>query len=248
MTTVGVDLAAQPKDTGLATIDWSNRRAIVRELIVDADDDLIVHAVAKAEKAGIDCPFGWPKPFVTFISSHQDASVVIPKEVAGSDWRRRLLFRTTDTVIRRATGLMPLTVAADRIGHTALRCAVLLAQLALRDMAVDRAGGGRVVEVYPAASLKQWGLRHRRYKGAANQPNRNALVDELSIAAPWLSLGDYELVCRRSDHALDAVIAGLTARASFLGLATQPSKEEADVAAIEGWIALPTSSLQALNG
>jgi hypothetical protein len=70
----------------------------------------------------------------------------------------------------------------------------------------------------------------------------------LLIAAPWLSLGDYESVCRRSDHALDAVIAGLTARASFLGLATQPSKEQAEVAAIEGWIALPTSNLQVLNG
>jgi predicted nuclease with RNAse H fold len=244
--TVGVDLAAQPRDTGLATIEWSNAGAVVRDLIVGVDDDLVVAAIAEADKAGIDCPFGWPMPFVKFVSSHQDGAVVVPDDVTGLDWRRSLLFRTTDTVVRTDTGLVPMTVAADRIGHTALRCALLLAQLALRDVAVDRRGGGRVVEVYPAASLKRWGLRHSRYKGAANQQYRTNLVDELLRAAPWLRLHSHEVVCRRSDHALDAIIAALTARAALLGLTTQPSKEQADVAAIEGWIALPTSSLQAL--
>lgn len=248
MITVGVDLAAQPKDTAIALIEWSAESAAVRDLIVGADDDIIVQAVADADKVGIDCPLGWPAPFVAFVSSHHNGQVVIPDGMTGPDWRRNLVFRTTDEAVRSSTGLIPLSVAADRIGHTAIRCAGLLARLALEGRAVDRRGGGVVVEVYPSASLKQWGLPHRGYKGAADKSNLGALVDTLSSAAPWLRLSEYGSICRRSDHAIDAVIAAMTARAALLGLVTKPSDEQSDVAAIEGWIALPTSGLQQLIG
>lgn len=168
--------------------------------------------------------------------------------MSGRDWRHKLAYRTTDDAVRRLTGLVRLSVAADRIGHTAMQCAGLLVQLALEGRVVDRRGGGVVVEVYPSASLKQWGLPHRGYKAAANQPNLAVLVDALLQAAPWLSLDEYGSICRKSDDALDAVLAGMTARAALLDLVTAPSLEQADVAAIEGWIALPTSELRALKG
>jgi len=247
MITVGVDLAAEPKSTAIALIDWAAESAVVSELVVGADDSRIIRAVSGAKKVGIDCPLGWPAPFVAFISSHHDGHVVIPDGVSGRDWRHKLAYRTTDDAVRQITGLVPLSVAADRIGHTAMRCAGLLAQLALEGQAVDRRGGGVVVEVYPSASLKQWGLPHRGYKGAANQSNLAVLVDALLAATRWLSLGEYESVCRRSDDAIDAVVAGMTARAALMGQVTAPSEEQADVAAIEGWIALPTSELQELK-
>jgi Protein of unknown function (DUF429) len=62
----------------------------------------------------------------------------------------------------------PLSVAADRIGHTAMRCAGLLIQLASQERPVDRRGTGVVVKVYPAASLKQWRLPYRGYKLPCN--------------------------------------------------------------------------------
>jgi hypothetical protein len=86
-------------------------------------------------------------------------------------------------------------------------------------------------------------LAYRRYKGTANTTARHQLVDTLTAAAPWLSLGDHEPECRRSDHALDAVIAALNARAAALGLATTPAAEQLDAARTEGWIALPTGNL-----
>ena len=49
--------------------------------------------------------------------------------------------------------------------------------------------------------------------------------------------------CRRSDHALDAVIAALNARAAALGLTATPGAEQLDAARTEGWIALPTGNL-----
>jgi predicted nuclease with RNAse H fold len=246
--TVGVDLAAEPKITAVALIDWTAAGAVVRALDVGADDSRIIQAVAGAAKVGIDCPLGWPAPFVAFISSHHDGHVVIPDGVSGRDWRHKLAYRTTDDVVHQLVGRLPLSVAADRIGHTAMRCAGLLAQLALKGRAVDRSGAGVVVEVYPAASLKQWGLPYRGYKGAANRSSLATLVESLSMAAPWLSLGTHESLCRASDDAIDAVVAGMTARAALLGLATVPTEEQADVAAIEGWIALPTSELEALKG
>jgi hypothetical protein len=119
----------------------------------------------------------------------------------------------------------------------------LLGRLAAAGQPVDRSGAGVVVEVYPAAALKHWGLTYRRYKGTAHTTIRHQLVDTLTAAAPWLSLGDHEPVCRRTDHALDAVIAALNARAAALGLTTGPAPNQFDAARTEGWIALPTGTL-----
>jgi predicted nuclease with RNAse H fold len=207
------------------------------------DDDAIVEAILQADKAGVDCPIGWPSEFVAFVSAHHTGHVVTPDDVAGRDWRRDLAFRHTDLAVRDATGLVPLSVSADRIGHAAMRCAGLLARLARKGQPVDRGGDGTVVEVYPAASLKQWGLPYRGYKRTKDRAVLGRLVDELLSEAPWLILGPYESICRYSDDALDAVIAALTARAAAQGLTARPTREQATVAAAEGWIAYPTAPL-----
>ena len=250
MLTVGVDLAAEAARTAVAWIDWDETTAVVRALLVGAADADILAAIMEADKAGIDCPLGWPDEFVSFVSAHRAGGVDITADVAGRDGRRRLAWRRTDEEVRQRTGLIPLSVAADRIGHAAMRCAGLLARLAGEGQAADRSGAGVVVEVYPAASLKIWGLPYRGYKQAgprASTATLGQLVDAVLGAAPWLDLGSHEGVCRRSDHAIDAVIAALAARAAALGLATRPAVEQAEAARTEGWIALPTSSLGALK-
>jgi predicted nuclease with RNAse H fold len=241
--TVGVDLAAEPRNTAVARIRWTQTSAEVQSVGVGADDPVLVEEIAASDKAGIDCPLGWPRRFVEFVAQHQAGAFVAPADVAGKDWRRQLALRQTDLIIRSATGLIPLSVAADRIGLAAMRCAGLLSRLAATGHPIDRSGAGVVVEVYPAAALKHWGLTYRRYKGTANTTVRYELVDTLTAAVPWLSLGDHEHACRRSDHALDAVIAAINARAAALGLTTTPAAEQLDAARAEGWIALPTGNL-----
>ncbi len=243
MLTVGVDLAAEAVRTALAAIRWEGSGATVRDVTAGADDDAIAAAVNGADKAGIDCPFGWPDAFVAFLAEHRAGHVVAPGDVAGRDWRRRLANRVTDLEVRRRTGLVPLSVAADRIGYPAMRCAGLLARLARHGIPVDRDGSGRVVEVYPAAALHGWGLPHRGYKGGLNL---GTLVDRLAAAAPWLSFGAYADLCRASHDAFDAVVAALVARAAALGLVTRPDPAQAGAAATEGWIALPTGPLASL--
>ena len=210
-------------------------------------DAAIGEVALVAVKLGLDCPLGWPDDFVAFLNEHQDGHVVAPRDVAGKDWRRRLAYRATDRAVREATGLTPLSVAADRIGLTAMRAAGLLARFAEAGQPVDRAGGGVVVEVYPAASLRRWGLPHEGYKGKDKQLTRDALIQELLRAAPWLDLADHADLCSQSDDALDAVIAAMTSRAAAVRHVSLPadSTQQAQ-AGREGWIALPTTPLASL--
>lgn len=247
MRTVGVDLAADPAATALARIDWVPGRAFVRQLVVGVDDDAIVAAMRQSiDKVGIDCPLGWPTAFVEFVSAHHAGLLTAPAEVAERAGRRRLAYRVTDEVTHQVVGRWPLSVSADRIGHAAMRAAGLLARLARDGHPVDRSGDGVVVEVYPAAALMLWGLPHRRYKGRANLPRLAELVDRLLAEADRLHLGDFQALCRTSDHAVDAVIAALTARAAGCGLVRRPAPDQLGAASTEGWIALPTSPLRDL--
>lgn len=52
-----------PKRTALASIEWTDGRAVIKDIICPADDDVIVKAIEQADKTGIDCPLGWPAAF-----------------------------------------------------------------------------------------------------------------------------------------------------------------------------------------
>lgn len=249
MPTAGVDLAAAPANTALAVVEWSvDGSAAVTELAAGVDDDAIVELIGRVTRAGgrtgIDCPLGWPERFVEFLLAHRDGTA--PTDLGTPDARRPLLFRRTDLAVI-AAGHRPLSVAADRIAHPAVRVAGILARLSEPGCPVDRSGQGSVVEVYPAAALRHWGLTSRAYKGTANAGARSGLVGNLLATIPWLRVsgGQRELL-RRSDHALDALVSALVARAVVIGAATVPPAADAAVAAIEGWIALPTTALDLL--
>jgi predicted nuclease with RNAse H fold len=239
MWTVGVDLSAENTKTCLASIEWHPGRAHVENLRTEVSDTTIIKLAQSATKIGIDCPFGWPVPFLDFITEHDRGDVRV-RDGMPIAWRRKLTNRGTDLFIRDVTGLVPLSVSADRIAHAAMRCAALLAELIGNGVPVDRTGQtGKIVEVYPAASLFQWGLTHKGYKRAARVVKLRELVDNLLAAAPWLELGEYEDLCRRNDDAFDAIIASLTARATVCNQTLAPTDEQAALAAREGWIALP---------
>lgn len=239
MRTVGVDLAAEPAKTATAVIEWSDRTAsaVVRR---DQTDDDIVALVGDADRVGLDCPIGWPDSFVEFLSAQRDGGQLPPTDLAG---RRLLAYRETDRAVTTLTGLRPLSVSADRIGHAAMRAVGLLSRLGASGHDVRRDGQGLVIESYPAAALKVWGLSHRRYKGRDQLDALGRMVDELVLALPGLDLGAAEAVCRRSDDAFDAVICALIARAATLGLVHSPNAEQSPRAATEGWIVVPDCAL-----
>lgn len=249
MLTAGVDLATEASRTAPAVIDWQGGSAALVDLRLGVDDEQVVALASVAAVLGIDCPFGWPEAFVSFVTDHQQGAVTVPADELGADWRRHLAFRETDRVVRATTGFTPLSVAADRIGLTAMRCAHLLTAMAERGHVVDRSGAGGVIEVCPAASLHCWGLPSRGYKRAGGIQARRVLFAQLRATAPWLAITDEDSgLCIASDDALDAVVAALTSRAAAVGRCHLPSSERADLARREGWIMLPDTELTSLVG
>src|SRR5215472_2438950 len=143
-----------PERTALASIEWTSTRAVIRDVICPASDNVILDAIERADKSGIDCPFGWPDAFVEFVTAHRLGHVDLSTGGLGAGWRRELTMRRTDAFVRDKLHVVPLSVSADKIAHVALRCAVLLARLDTAGRPVDRCGAGLVVEMYPAASLR----------------------------------------------------------------------------------------------
>jgi Protein of unknown function (DUF429) len=249
MHTLGVDLSADPRKTAVCLVEWEDGTARVHRPVLGLDDDSLLsrllgeHEHGRPDWTGIDAPFGWPQLFVAAVSGWEE----------GRSWpptpRPELRYRVTDILVTQQSR-RPLSVSSDRIAVTAMRCAGLLTSLADRrrlGRALDRAGGDRVVEVYPGAALPLWSdevgelhLDPQGYK-AADDAKRRALVATLLQAAPWLRLdSDTRELCERNDDALDALLAALITRAAAIGETLRPeTAAERAAAAAEGWIHLP---------
>lgn len=246
MLTAGVDLAAEPKGTALAVVEWGSDRAVLTELHLGVDDRQIVETTSLVAKIGIDCAFGWPVEFVEFVANHSGHPEDTGAIDGGMDWRRTLSYRETDRVVRELTGRWPLSVSTDRLGLTAMRCAGLLARIQASGIPVDRAGSGAVVEVYPGASLRLWGLDTTGYRTSADA--RAGLLAAMREAAPWFDTGEFAPLMVASGDAFDAVIAAMASRNAALGGWVGPAPEQLERARREGWIALPVGPLGDLLG
>ena len=96
---------------------------------------------------------------------------------------------------------------------------------------------GVLVEAFPAAQLKHWGLPLSQYSGPGGQANRNVIVAEL-MATRGLQVDEADLeIMRKNADALDAVLCSYAARAVIKDLL------EAEIPPFnawhtEGWIAV----------
>lgn len=244
----GVDLAAEPKGTAVATIDWSSDRVELVDLQLGVGDQQIMDACANSVKVGIDCALGWPVDFIDFLNRHSNlvGLETAPAFDGGSDLRRNLAHRETDRHVREVTGRWPLSVSTDRLGMTAIRCAGLLSKWQTAGTPIDRTGSGKLVEIYPGSSLRLWGFDTAGYR--SSEAIRARLLADIKVQAPWLALGSHETLMIDSCDAFDSVIAALAARSAQLGRYEAPSKAQVERAKIEGWVALPQGRLRDLIG
>ncbi len=234
---LGIDAAVDPVNTGLAIARQSHGTWRIDSLETGQKKSGIAHQAAilldpsQPILLAIDAPLGWPTEFATNLSVHR----------AGESLKNepQLLFaRETDRIVYQHTGLTPLSVSADRIARTAV--AALAVVDALRNALgqplpllfdpTDCQGGG-LIEVYPAATLKQRGLPSRGYKKPEARASRNDIVDSIGQE---LELNGHEAACLDSDHCLDAVLCVLTAMDFLEGTCLSPPTPER--AAREGWI------------
>ncbi len=178
MKTLGIDLSANPAKTGACEIDWTTGAVTLLER--PTTDEQIVAAARDADMVAFDVPLGWPDAFVEAIVAHHDGAGWPPAGTEPPADRVPLRYRTTD-LVTRAGGAQPLSVSSDLIGVAAMRGARLQLLLAEAGVPVDRSGmTGRVIEAYPAAALRAWGLASSKYKGRANAKSCSALAAELS--------------------------------------------------------------------
>lgn len=237
MRTTGVDLAAQPAQTGLCVIEWVGTPQCT-ELMVGVGDEEIVDAAAGSERSGIDAPFGYPAAFAAFVAAHHALDGSARPGVDTAPYR----LRATDTWVWRRYGRRPLSVSTDLIGVTALRCARLQLMVAERTgKGVDRTGRGRLAEVYPAAALGVWGLTATGYKGRspASRRLRSDMVTAL-IARHGIVLTEmHRTLAGDVDDAFDALVAAIVGREVATGRTEWPPPELEDAARREGWIHVP---------
>lgn len=243
--TVGIDLAAQPANTGVCVIDW--QAGVVEHLGRNApggDDELVAIITGPGvARAGIDTPLGWPDAFIEAVTAHHADRPWPGDDVDPDDHRRTLRLRLTDTDVSTRTGRHPMSVSADRIAVAAMRGARI--QTRVRAVtgdrsSVDRSGtSGLVAETYPAAALAVWGLTATGYKGAAEGDRRAAVVEALTVRSGLRLTDDEVTTMVGSDHVLDAFICALVARAVVDGATDGPAPEDLERAQREGWIHVP---------
>lgn len=243
MLVAGIDLAAEPKGTALAILEFENNKAKLVFLSQGLDDQALIDQTINSDKIGIDCAFGWPIEFAKFIATHQDPTNETEID-GGMDFRRTLSFRETDRQIRELTGRWPLSVSTDRLGLTAMRCAGLLSKYQKEGVAIDRSGGGKLAEVYPGATLRNWDFDTTNYR--VNNDVRARLLKDIKAQAPWLDTDSFETQMIESSDSFDAVIAALAARAVYQGRYTKPTQDQQAAAEIEGWICLPKGEITSL--
>jgi predicted nuclease with RNAse H fold len=246
MRTLGIDLSANPAKTGACEIDWG--AGTVALLDRPTTDEQLLDAAQRADMIAIDVPLGWPDDFIAAVTAHRDRAGWPPMATAPPDDRLPLRYRTTD-LVTRTTGAQPLSVSSDLIGVAAMRGARLQHLLLGAGVDVDRSGiTGRLVEVYPAAALRRWGLSSSRYKGTVNAEACRTLADRLIARCGPLSSAASAALDGCDDDGLDAFVCALVAKAASDGHTTRPDTEHREVARREGWIHLPIVDLDVVVG
>lgn len=241
--TVGVDLASQPKGTGLVVVSWT-RGAEVESAQVGATDADVLAAADGAAGVGIDSPFGWPVAFAQAMARWSTGER-FDDLAAGPVPVGALTHRETDRWARAVTGRLPLSASADRLAYVAFRCARLLDELGRHrglDRPVDRTGGDGVHEVWPYGSLLVWGGWVAGYnkRGEVGEAIRARLLARLGDEVPLRLEADIAAVLVAEPDAFDALLCALASRAVLLGgLTAPPPPEHREVATVEGWIHLP---------
>jgi hypothetical protein len=118
-----------------------------------------------------------------------------------------------------------------------MRCAGLLSKYQQAGVEIDRSGTGKLAEVYPGATVRNWDFDTTNYR--VNNEVRAGLLKQIKTQAPWLDTSSFETKMIESSDSFDAMIAALAARAVYQGEYTKPTKDQQAAAEIEGWICLP---------
>lgn len=234
MNVIGIDMATQPTNTGLALLDHEQREVLE---VTTGEVDSPIETIAGWLERGpallaIDAPLGWPVALGRELVEHRAGQPV------GSS-RNAMFRRHCDEWIRAQTGKTPLEVGADRIARTAHAAVELVEMLRRRTgLELDLAWSSEIeepaiIEVYPAAVLALRGLPSSGYKRERDDAIRQQIVGGLEQHC--VMPADDDLPLRNAD-ALDAIVAAVAGMDFLDGRCTPPGPEAEELAHQEGWI------------
>ena len=189
------------------------------------------HAALLATVNGL--PLGGARDFPT--GNDFIASVAPP---AGLPFAFSKPLRVTESYWRgRRVNIRSTVWAGVRPGAPfASACTKLLANAA-RPIWPWASGPSPLIEAFPAAQLRHWGLCFAGYNGLAGQTNRNAIVADLEKNRGLQVSANQRARIQANADALDAVLCVYAARAVSLGQLGVPLPGFA-CHALEGWIAV----------
>ncbi len=236
---VGIDVSTEPKKRFIALakvsgdtclLDWiANGTDVNQEILVDK----LADAIEKGEKIllAMDAPLGWPVALGNALSNHRAGGVLktIP---------HKLFRRETDDEIYRRLGKRPLDVGADRIARTADAALSLIEGFSCRlKKTITLAWSPNIesisaIEVYPAATLKAYGITNAGYKGKEYRQVRQTMLSQLEkhITIPE----SLRSIIIENDDALDSAVCVLAGQDFILGRCYPPVDYK--LAKREGWI------------
>ncbi len=238
---IGIDCATDPKKVGLARGVLTGDNLIIDQLTKPAADQTVSDVVSgwidinTPTLLAVDAPLGWPASLGEQLIGHSAGGLI-------SEDSNNLFRRHTDKFIKKVVGKQPLDVGADRIARTALAglkyindigemvsCTIPLA------WEPELISNISAIEVYPAATLKQSGIRSDGYKKKENTVERNEIFSALSQTIRFTT-DTSQLI--KDDDVLDASVCVLSG-SHFLNKQCIPP-DDLRLAKKEGWIWVQT--------
>jgi hypothetical protein len=235
---IGVDCATQENRVGLARAEREGKAWVLREATVgsrerpvaDTVQEWLEQSSGKAVLA-LDAPLGWPAPWKSMLMGHQAG-----ENVRGEP--NKVFRRESDRSVASLVGKTPLDIGADRIARTAHWALSLLESLRTRidqpiPLAWDISPQAMVsaIEVYPAATLRAYGLALKGYKAKGGVEERSrmlpAITDRIQIG-----IEPHDLLAL--PDAFDAAVCVLAALDFLAGRAMAP--DDWKLSREEGWI------------
>ena len=233
MQIVGIDCAAQPKNTGYAYFDGDVVMAIGAGVKNPAADIVELVDWASPVLIAMDAPLGWPEAMGSTLVAHRPGE---PIETLPNEFFRRRTDRVVHDVLRKP----PLDVGADRIARTAHGALKLLHELRARTgerlpVVLDpwTTASTGVVEVYPAGTLKARGYPFQGYKTAT--PGHRAVRAQIVRRLEETLVLPNRDILLENDDALDAVVCVLAAMDFMAGECVEPGAND-HARMSEGWI------------
>lgn len=226
----------QEKNIGLAYGVWNGNVIRVLEIVTRPERERLIKTLVSwcvgdcPTLLALDAPLGWPAALGPYLVQHQAGA---PLSIDPN-----LLFRReTDRVIRQEAGKQSLDVGAVRIARTALAALDLIQSLRINlnkpiNLLFEppKCNEIGVIEVYPAATLKLYGLQRVGYKKAAAQSVRREIIADLR---KMIELPAEQNLLEDDVDTLDAVLCVLAGVDFLKGEVIFP--EEMTLARKEGW-------------